>query len=81
MSLMAVLPPGRTTALQGTATAHRGRSASFVTAPPTLTPLQSVLKAPSWKMQWSAQSSPTALYSFPGKGWWVSLSAPSPVSI
>ena len=78
---MAVLTPGRTTALQSTATAHRGWSASFVTAPPTLTPLQSVLTAPSWKMQWCAQSSPTALYFLPGKGWWVSLSAPSPASI
>lgn len=49
MSLMAVLPPGHTTALQGTATAHLGQNAGFVTAAPTLTPLQSVLKAPSWK--------------------------------
>lgn len=71
MSLTTILSPGCTTPWQGTATAHPGWSASFVNAPPTPIPPQSVLKAPSWKVKWSVQSSSTALYFFPGKGWWA----------
>lgn len=80
MSLRTVLPPGRTTPREGTATAHPGRSASFVSAPPTLIPLQSVLKAPSWKSSGLLRALPQYRISFQVKAGAV-LSASSLASI